>query len=191
MDNQRSPIAIRIDSSIANTAVEPELNTTDAIFQKLISISDSLPTQSTAVDDAQRDAFEKASKAFYQAKIYFLKIVNTQDQYAWSDGRCTWVHIPHSSINECHNDDVLTYNLVRGRTTTSHSVIITRWANCSEDGRVMALSISSSVNGKTIRMPIGQYSTAQDYITNAQENLKIEIMNLLLAVYKERKPVQH
>jgi hypothetical protein len=54
---------------------------------------------------------------------------------------------------------------------------------------VITLSISSNVNGKTIQMPIGQYSTAQDYATNVQENFITELTNMLLAIYKERKPI--
>src|SRR5215471_4706422 len=46
--------------------IEPKLNTIDAIFQELISISDSVPTPPITVNDAQRDAFEKASEVFYQ-----------------------------------------------------------------------------------------------------------------------------
>ncbi len=166
---------------------EPKLNTIDGIFQELILISDSLPTPPITVHDAQRYAFEKASKAFCQAKKHFLE--NREDQYQWSDGSCTWVHSPHSSINECHNDDVLTYSLVRGRTTTSYSVIITCLARSSEEGRVITLSISSNVNGKTIQVPIGQYSTAQDYATIVQENFITGLTNMLLAIYKERKPI--
>jgi hypothetical protein len=64
-------------------------------------------------------------------------------------------------------------------------------ARSSEEGRVMTLFISSNVNGKTIQMPIGQYSTAQDYITIVQENFKTELMNMLLAIYKQRKPIQN
>jgi len=33
-------------------------------------------------------------------------------------------------------------------------------------------SISSNVDGKTTRTPIGQYSTAKDYVTNAQESFR-------------------
>jgi len=156
--------------------IEPKLNTIDGIFQELILISDSLPTPPISVHDAQRNAFEKASKAFCQAKKHFLE--NRQDQYQWFDGHCTWVHSPHSSINECRNDDVLTYCLVRGRTTTSYSVIITCLARSSEERRVMTLSISSNVNGKTIQVPIGQYSIAQDYAIIVQENLTTELMNV-------------
>jgi hypothetical protein len=134
-------------------------------------------------------ASEKASKVFCQAKKHFLE--NRQDQYQWSDGRCTWVHSPHSSINECRNDDVLTYYSFRGRTTTSYSVIITCLASSSEGERVMTLSISSNVNGKTIQVPIGQYSTAQDYAADLKENFITELTNMLLAIYKERKPIQH
>jgi len=169
--------------------IEPKLNTIDAIFQELKSITDVLPTPPIEVNDTQQDAFEKASKAFCQAKKHFLE--NGQNQYEWSDGSCTWVHSPHSSINECRNDDVLTYHSVRGRTTTSYSVIVTCLASCSKEGLVMTLFISGNVNGKTIQIPIGQYCTAQDYATNVQENFKTELTNLLLAIYKERKPIKH
>jgi hypothetical protein len=169
--------------------IEPKLDTINAIFEELISVSDSLPTPPITANDAQRDAFENASKAFCQAKKHFLE--NEQNHCEWSDGRCTWVHSPHSSINECRNDDVLTYYSIRGKTTTSYSVIITCLASCSEEGRVMTLSISSNVNGKTIRIPIGQYSIAKDYATNAQANFRTELKNLILAIYKERKPIQH
>ncbi|CAF1067890.1 unnamed protein product [Rotaria sp. Silwood1] len=43
----------------------PELTTVSAIFQQLASISDSLPTPPITINDAQRDAFEKAAKAFF------------------------------------------------------------------------------------------------------------------------------
>ncbi|CAF1406093.1 unnamed protein product, partial [Rotaria sordida] len=166
----------------------PELTTISAIFQKLASFSNSLPTPPITIDDAQRDAFEKASKAFCQAKKYFSQ--DGQNQYEWSDGNCTWIYSPHSSINECRNDDVLTYYSFRGRTTITYSVIITCLASCIE-GPVMTLAISSNVNGKTIRMPIGQYSTAQDYAIDVQENFRTELKNLLLAIYKERKSIKH
>jgi hypothetical protein len=168
---------------------ESKPDTIDAIFEELISISDSLPTPPITANDAHRNAFEKASKAFCQAKKHFLE--SGQNQYGWSDGHCAWVHSPHSSINECRNDDILTYYSFRGRTTTSYSMIIICLASCSEEGRVMTLSISSNVNGKTIRMPIGQYSIAQDYATDVQAKFRTELTNLLLAVWKERKPIQH
>lgn len=166
---------------------ELKLNTIDAIFQGLMSISNSLPTAPVTTNNAQQDAFEKASKAICQAKKHFL--ADRQDRYEWSDGRCTWVHSLHSLINEYRSDDVLTYQSFRGRTPISCSIIITCLASSSDEGRVIALSISSNVNGKTIQMPIGQYSTAQDYATDAQENFITELTNLLLAVYKERKPI--
>jgi hypothetical protein len=164
-----------------------EPTTISGIFQELASISNSLPVPTITINGAQRNAFEQASKAFCQAKNYFLQ--DGQNQYEWSDGNCTWVYSPHSSINECRNDDVLTYHSFRGRTTITYSVIITCLASCIE-GRVMTLFISSNVNGKTIRMPIGQYSIAQDYATNVQEKFGTELKNLLLAIYKERTSIK-
>ncbi|CAF1173097.1 unnamed protein product [Adineta steineri] len=171
------------------TPIEPKLDTADGIFQELISISDVVSIPPIATSSTQRDAFAKASEAFYQAKKHFLD--NGQNKYEWSDGHCIWVYNPHSSINERHNHDVLTYHFTRGRTTTSYSVIIMCLASCSEEGSVMTLSIGSDINGKTIRMPIGQYSTAQDYIADVQEKFKTELRNLLLAIYNERKIIQH
>ncbi len=168
---------------------EPKLNAIDGIFQELILISDSLPRPSITVPGAQRDIFEKASKAFCQAKKHFLK--NRQDQYQWSDGHCIWVHSPHSSINECHNDDVLTYYSFCGRTITFYSVIITCLARSSQEGRMITLSISSNVNDKRIEVPIGQYFTAQDYATIVQENFITELKNMLLEIYKERRPIEY
>jgi hypothetical protein len=64
-------------------------------------------------------------------------------------------------------------------------------ARSSEEGRVMTLFISSNVNGKTIQVPIGQYSTSRDYTITVQENFKTELTNLLLAIYNEQKPIEH
>jgi hypothetical protein len=166
---------------------EPKLNTTDGIFQELISISDSIPTPPMIVYDTQRDAFEKASKVFCQAKKYFLE--NGKNQYRWSNGHCAWIHNPHSSINERHNDDVLIYRSFRGETIISYSVIITCVARSSDEGRIMTLFISSDVNGKMIEIPIGQYSTAQEYATIAQDSFITELTNLILAIYNEQKPI--
>jgi hypothetical protein len=162
---------------------EPQLNTIDGIFEELISITDWLPTPPITFYGAQGDAFEKASKAFCQAKKYFLE--NGKNQYRWSDGRCTWVH---NSMNECRNDDVLIYCSFRGETSTSYLVIITCLARFNEKERMMALFISSNVNGKTIQVPIGQYSTVQDYALTVQKNFVIELTNILLAIYNEQKP---
>ena len=158
-----------------------------SIEHLFISISDSVSAPPLTIHDVEQDAFSKAAKAFSDAKKYFVE--NEKNQYQWSDGNCTWVHQPHSWINERHNDDVLTYSSFRGRMTTSYSVIITCLARSSEDRRVITLFIGSNVNGKTIEIPIGQYSTTEDYTTIIQENFKTELMNMLSAIYKQRKPI--
>ena len=168
--------------------IESKLSSIDEIFQELASISDTPLSPPLTTYDAYRDAFEKASKAFVQAKQHFLN--SHQNHYLWFDGHCTWVSNPHSSIKECHNADVLTYQLFQGRKSISYSVIITCWARCSDDGRVMTLCISSDVNGTKIEMPIGQHSTAQDYTNDVQESFLKELTYLLLAIYKERKPIE-
>ena len=160
-------------------------NGLDSILQKLTSMEDT-PRSLAAVSvrNAEDDAFEKASKAFQEAKQALT--TDGQHQYSWSDGRCIWVKIAQSTINERRNDDILMYDYRRGKTSTSFSVIITCLAEYSE-GLVMTLSISSSANGKNIRMPIGQFPIGQDYSKPVQENFRRELENLLLAIYKERK----
>jgi hypothetical protein len=91
-------------------------------------------------------------------------------------------------MNECRNDDVLIYCSFRGETSTSYLVIITCLARFSEKERMMALFISSNFIGKTIQVPIGQYSTVQDYTLTVQKNFVIELTNILLAIYNEQKP---
>jgi hypothetical protein len=172
-------------------------NRLDLILQDLASLDDtaSSPT-SFPIRTIPGDVFEQASKVFHDAKQTLTKDGQHQYscsdgsctwvKYSWSDGSCTWVKMAHSTINECRNDDILTYDYQRGKTTRSYSVIITCLAECSE-GLVMTLSISSTVNGKNIRMPLGQYSTGQNYSKPVQENFRRELENLLLAIYKERK----
>jgi hypothetical protein len=167
---------------------DPNLNTIDAIFQQLVSISDLAPPISVVANSVQQGAFQKASEAFCQAKKYFLE--DRRNQYSWSDGYCTWVAGPLSSVNEYRHDDVLTYQSFSGRMVTSYPVIVTCLASLNEDGYVMTLSIGSSINGKMNRIPIGHFSVAQDYVKEVQENFRTELKNLLLAIYKERKSVQ-
>ena len=163
------------------------LDTPDTIFQELTSLSNSTPPPAIAIGTEQ-NAFLKASKAFSQAKQYFLR--DGQSPYSWSDGYCTWLNNPHNFINECHHDDVLTYHSFRRNMTTNHSVVITCLASLSESRDVISLSIGSSVNGKMIFLPIGHYLIAQEYGTDVQRNFEIELKNLLLAIAKERKSAQ-
>ena len=162
-------------------------NGLDEILQELASMEDTPPSlAAVSARNAEDVAFEKASKAFHDAKHALT--TDDQHQYSWSDGRCTWMKIAHSTINERRNDDILTYDYRRGKTSTSYSVIITCLAEYSE-GLVMTLSISSSVNGKNIRMPLGQYPIGQDYSKPIQENFRRGLEYLLLAIFKERRPM--
>ncbi|CAF1416937.1 unnamed protein product [Adineta ricciae] len=164
--------------------VEPKLDAVDGIIQELIFISNPSTVTSTVMDNVYDEKFEKASQAFYQAKKHFID--SGRNQYEWSYGCCTWIHHPQKSINECYNDDILTYHSSRGGTTTTYSIIVRCLAKCSEEGRVIVLSISSDVNGRTIEIPIGEYSTAQNYHKDVVELFQVELKNLLLAVYIER-----
>lgn len=167
--------------------IDDKLSTMDSIFKELTSISSVLPAQPIVINEGQHDAFEVASKAFYEAKKCLSE--SDPERYEWSNGYCAWTYNFNSSISEGYNNDILIYYPPR-RSSTPYRIIITCWAICSEEGRVMTLSIGSSVYGKTIQMPIGQYSTAQDYTIKAQKSFNRELINLLLAVCKERKSKQ-
>ncbi|CAF1177851.1 unnamed protein product [Rotaria magnacalcarata] len=89
-------------------------------------------------------------------------------------------------MNEYRHDDILTYYW----RNQSYSIIIICLASINDEGRVITLSIGSTVHGKMIRIPLGQYSIAQDYLTKLQENFSTELKNLLLLIYNEQMPVQ-
>ncbi|CAF1670195.1 unnamed protein product, partial [Adineta ricciae] len=164
--------------------VEPKLDAVDGIIQELASIAEASSTTSTMMDNVYEDKFKQASQAFCQSKKNFVE--TGRNQYIWSDGGCAWVCHPHTSMNECYNDDILTYQSSQGRITITYSIIVRCLAKCNEEGRVIVLSISSDVNGRTIEIPIGEYSTAQDYQKDVVELFQVELKNLFLAVYKQR-----
>ena len=165
-----------------------KLERAELIFQELASISDVTPsTVSQPIRKAHYAAWDKAAQAFHEAKQALNN--DGQHRYSWSDGYCHWVENSYSTIQECRNDDILTYQYHRGRNIISYAVIITCLAKLSDEGLLMTLSINSSINGKLIRIPLGQYSTNQDYNQTLGESFKIELKNLLLAIYKERKSI--
>ena len=169
------------------SAKNPMSDTTDTIFQQLASVASSTSPSIIAIGKEQ-NAFHKASEVFSQAKQHFIN--DGQSPYTWSDGYCAWVNTLHNSINECQHDDVLTYHSFSRNMTTNYSVIISCLASLNNDKDVITLSISSSVNGKMIRLPIGHYSIAQDYGSDVKKIFEIELKNLLLAIIKERKSLQ-
>ena len=164
---------------------DPMLNSTEAIVKALASVSKVQPPRTIPPNDGRQAAFQKASQAFCQAKANFEN--NGSQQYEWSEGNCTWQESPHSSIDECRNDDVLSYCSLQGRTTTINSLIITCWASLTEERSLITLAIGGCANGKMIRMPLGQYSTSQDYTNDVRESFKTELKNLLLAIYTEKQ----
>ena len=113
-----------------------------------------------------------------------------QSPYEWSDGHCTWQESPHSSIDECRNDDVLIYHSFRRGNTIRYSMIISCWASLTEERRLITFAIGSCANGKMIRIPIGQFPTSQDYANDVRDSFKAELKTLLLAIYKDRKSLE-
>lgn len=164
---------------------DPKLDSPDAIFQALISIPFVPLIGASIPSDGRQAAFQKASKALSLAKESFVD--GDQSPYEWSDGNCTWQESPHRSIDECRNDDVLTYHSFRKGNTIRYSIIISCWASLTEERRLITFAIGGCANGKMLRIPIGQFSTGQDYANDVRDSFKAELKTLLLAIYKERE----
>ena len=165
----------------------PTLDTPDAIFEGLASLSDSPSPPSVEASGAQRDILVEASKAFCEAKKYFMERMRN---CSWSDGYCTWIASSSIGPTEYRHDDVLIYQSFTRNKSTSYSVIITCLAELSDDRNAITLSVSSSVNGKTIRIPLAERATTSPSPINIRESFNVEVKNLLLAVYKERRTLQ-
>ncbi|CAF4705391.1 unnamed protein product [Rotaria socialis] len=154
-------------------------NTIENIFQDLLHLATLPKLMSTASDHPP--AIQKAADAFAQAKQEFYK--SNQDRYVWYDGYCTWLHNKQNSVDEYRHDDILTYYW----RNQNYSIITICFASINDEGRVITLSIGSTVQGKMIRIPLGQYSIAQDYVKELQETFTMELRNLLLSIYNKQK----
>jgi hypothetical protein len=165
-----------------------DLVTTEDICKELISIDSTLPPVPSIEIFIHQDIFEKASNAFYEAKKRFLKF--NQDQYSWSDGTCTWLNNVSDITNERQHHDILTYHTWNRNTLQSCSVIIICLANVSDGGNIITLSIGSPMYGKMNRIPIGQYSKAQNYTIEFQDKFITELKYLLISIWKHRKASQ-
>lgn len=161
----------------------PRLNTTEVIFKQLASaLKTPLPASSTTTN-VHQDIFQKAAIAFQEAK---RKFSNSDDQYSWSDGSCTWLDSTQTAMNERRHDDILTFNYRDGRMTGRCSIIITCLATLIDEETCITLSISSPVNGRISRIPIGCYSRTQNFTMDLQKNFIIELDNLIKSIAKER-----
>ncbi|CAF1502161.1 unnamed protein product [Rotaria magnacalcarata] len=154
-------------------------NTIEDIFQDLLDLTTSPKLMSTASDHPP--AIQKAADAFARVKQKFLK--SNEDRYVWHDGYCTWLINKQNSVDEYRHDDILTYY----RRNQNYSIITICFASINDEGRVITLSIGSTVQGKMIRIPLGQYSVAQDYVKELQETFNMELRNLLLSIYNKQK----
>ncbi|CAF5118354.1 unnamed protein product, partial [Rotaria sp. Silwood1] len=70
------------------------------------------------------------------------------------------------------------------------SVIITCFTNTNDEGKIITLAIGSTVHGKMIQIPLGQYSIAQNYVKELEQIFDAELKNLLLSIYNEQKAAQ-
>jgi hypothetical protein len=162
----------------------PKLNTTEAIFKNLASTQNNpLPASSTTIN-VHQDIFQKVAIAFQEAKRNFS---NSNDQYSWSDGGCTWLDSTQTAMNERRHDDILTFDYRDGRMAGRCSIIITCLATLTDKKTCITLSISSPVNGRISRIPIGCYSRTQNFKMDFQKNFIIELDNLIKSIAKERR----
>ncbi len=166
----------------------PNLMTTEAIFQELFSICNTPAPVLSMGTSIHQDIFEKASNAFYEAKKVFLE--TNPNQYSWSEGTCTWLNNAYSTNNERRHDDILTYHVLNRGTSSSYSIIITCLATVSNDGNTIKLSVGSPINGEMIQMPIGHYGKAENYMTEFKRKFINELDNLLKSILKQRKAIQ-
>lgn len=166
----------------------PDLLTTENIFQELFSIHHTSAPTFSSEPYAHQDIFEKASKAFYKAKKLFSESSN--NRYSWSDGTCTWLSNEYSTINERRHDDILTYYICNQGTLRSYSIKVTCFATISDEENVITLYIGSPINGIMNRIPVGHYSKAQNYIIEFSTKFDKELINLLTSIYKHRKAIQ-
>lgn len=166
-----------------------EMAATDTIFRDVVSTYHPTTTNRTpTTTSASHDVFEKAANAFQQAKAAFTKI---NSSHSWSDGGCIWLDNAQASLNERRHDDILTYDHRDGRQLSTYSFIITCFVVLTDDGNCITLSVGSVSNGKTIRIPIGYYSKAQDFARDFESSFPNELNRLIIAIAKERRTIVH
>ncbi|UJR35331.1 hypothetical protein I4U23_028092 [Adineta vaga] len=168
---------------------EPKLCTTEAVFQDLISIcNDQTSPCITCPTNNEYDAFQKASKAFQQAKENFIYNNGDGDKsYLWSDGNCTWLDSIQTSSKERRHDDILTFHCRDRHKSSSCSIIIICLATLTDGGHFITLSIGSGVNGRTSRVPIGRYGARTSYTEKFKQDFISELTNLVISIRKERR----
>lgn len=164
-----------------------QLDTIDAAFGELISISHSARDAPASTTNTPQDAFQRAAMAFQLAKKNFLSLYN--HQFFWFDGGCKWVEGIDMGESERRHDDVLTYEYQdkARRLSGNFSIIITCIATLADEGNLITLSLGSSVDGKTCRIPIGRYSKNQNIAADVQKNFAMELGNLIKSIAKERR----
>jgi hypothetical protein len=172
------------------SSTNPMLNTTERIFQELLSTMNTIIPIPLSATDVFHDIFEKASNAFYEAKNHF--VVSNGNQYSWSDGGCTWVNTAETAMNARQHDDKLIFTARNGYTPSSCSIIISCLATVGNrsSGNIVTLSIGSPINGQVNRIPIGQYRKNQNYTAEFKDNFIVELKNLIISICKQRKAIQ-
>ncbi len=161
-----------------------KLNTTDAIFNDLASVHNTpLPASSTTTN-VHQDIFQRAAIAFQEAKTKFF---DSNDKYSWSDGGCTWLDSTQTAMNERRHDDILTFEYGDEDQPSRASIIVTCLATLTDEETYITLSISSAVNGRISRIPIGRYSRSQNFTVDLQKNFVIELNNLIKSIARERR----
>lgn len=166
---------------------DSKFDTIGSIFKDLVSNYDSTGKASSIVTSNSNDLLQQAAHAVQMGKRSLESLNNVNELYTWSEGNCIWSNEIQSEINEYRHDDILTYEYRDGRTYRSLSLIITCIALLIDEEDSVILSISTTVNGKTFRIPIGRSTSTRIFETVVKENFPIEMHNLIKSVAKERR----
>lgn len=167
-----------------------QLNTTEVIFKNLVTSSQSMKTPSSlTAKNVSNDAFQKMALAIPLAKKKIANLSSTTIEYSWSnEENCTWLDsMQTAGANGRRHDDILTYSYRDRRMSGSVSIIITFIAVLIDEEKSIKLSISSTVNGKTCRIPIDRYAVSENFDALIQRNFLDELQNLIKSIAKERK----
>ena len=168
---------------------DPKFDTIGSVFKDLVSSNDSTRNPLSMPASNSDDLLQEAARGFQIGKRSVENLNNVNELFTWSEGDCIWSNDIQTAANERRNDDILTYEYRDGRTSRSLSLIITCIALLVDEGKCVILSINSTVNGKTCRIPMGRYTNTRDFDALVQENLSIELRNLIKSVAKERRAI--
>lgn len=162
-------------------------NSCSAVFQDLALMSGNRTTNTahSSLLDHGRNAFETAARVITEAKRAF--VAKNPNHYRWSSGDCAWIDASTATSVQCQHNDILIYaSLINGRLVDEH-LMITFFAQLSENHRMITISIGTTCFGKDVRIPVVYQGEGEDYSNTFQERFETEFKSLLVAIKKERE----